>query len=489
MPIRDRTIRNHGEEYVILMDSHNTLGDAMARLRESNYPENDTFLVVPEPDGKYRVILFSELLGILGETWSDEQDQPLSHLEIPPVDRVVPRDTPEGGKSILDWVDTHPGSTLVVIDDQGFVCLFANANRSITVGTEVGGVRDRPTVDEQHVDIAAGDGVAKGIRIGGDIVGRAGPGRSRPQYGEQMRRLDAAMPRESYVGRTTEVRILIALPDSEGLRAHLPDYTEEGDLIEKDDAIGEPVSLSFDKNIPVSVYLRVEAAKRDFEVERPERAIRVYPDRDSIVERVYLTPLRTNKHGSVTVYAYEDPKREISLGSVMLATEVSALEGELLELPQASQQSWRLMSAQGLGVRPILVLGDYVHGNKAVGDQITTGNISDSTGIAVGRGAQAYVEQSISSADLDKLFAPLIAILRDAPPEKRDQASQKAEALKAEVGKGNKADDSRMAKLLDGLAELVPGAVSAVVSVFASPILGGIAGPVTKFVLDEIQRK
>jgi hypothetical protein len=39
------------------------------------------------------------------------------------------------------------------------------------------------------------------------------------------------------------------------------------------------------------------------------------------------------------------------------------------------------------------------------------------------------------------------------------------------------------------LAGLVPGAVSALVSAFASPVIGGLAGPVTKFVLDRIQGK
>ena len=59
--------------------------------------------------------------------------------------------------------------------------------------------------------------------------------------------------------------------------------------------------------------------------------------------------------------------------------------------------------------------------------------------------------------------------------------------LKAEVTKGEKSDDSKVAKLIDKLIDLVPGAISAVVSTFATPILGGIAGPVTKFVLDKLK--
>jgi hypothetical protein len=46
-----------------------------------------------------------------------------------------------------------------------------------------------------------------------------------------------------------------------------------------------------------------------------------------------------------------------------------------------------------------------------------------------------------------------------------------------------------IAKLVDGLVGLVPGATSAVVSAFTTPLLAGIAGPVTGFVLDKLRSK
>jgi hypothetical protein len=66
---------------------------------------------------------------------------------------------------------------------------------------------------------------------------------------------------------------------------------------------------------------------------------------------------------------------------------------------------------------------------------------------------------------------------------------QKAEELKKEVAKGKEANDGVMAKIVDGLVALVPGAVGAVVGMFATPILGGLAGEATKYVLDKIQGK
>jgi hypothetical protein len=56
------------------------------------------------------------------------------------------------------------------------------------------------------------------------------------------------------------------------------------------------------------------------------------------------------------------------------------------------------------------------------------------------------------------------------------------EELKKEAAKGKSATDSVMAKLVDGIVGLVPGA-------FGTPLLAGIAGPATQYVLDKIQGK
>jgi hypothetical protein len=64
-------------------------------------------------------------------------------------------------------------------------------------------------------------------------------------YLEMRRRLEAAMPQECRVDRPTEVRVMVALHDSPGLRATLPDITESGDLINKNDAVHNEVALEF----------------------------------------------------------------------------------------------------------------------------------------------------------------------------------------------------------------------------------------------------
>jgi hypothetical protein len=94
-----------------------------------------------------------------------------------------------------------------------------------------------------------------------------------------------------------------------------------------------------------------------------------------------------------------------------------------------------------------------------------------------------------SGAALEEAFHPLLEAIGAAPAETRPSAEAKVAALKQEAAKGKDADDGVIAKLVDGLVGLVPGAASAVISTFASPILAGIAGPVTSFVINKLRGK
>ncbi|MGH8077553.1 MAG: hypothetical protein ACREPE_09550 [Lysobacter sp.] len=133
-----------------------------------------------------------------------------------------------------------------------------------------------------------------------------------------------------------------------------------------------------------------------------------------------------------------------------------------------------------------------------------TGNINTGTQTRIDTGGGAYVggdvhagrdfvgrdqfAQGISPQDLEPLFAPLLAaVAKEAPADKQAAAVRQVEQLKAEVAKGKQADDNKIGTIVEGLIAMVPGAIGAVVSMFATPILGGIAGPVTKFVLGKLK--
>ena len=112
------------------------------------------------------------------------------------------------------------------------------------------------------------------------------------------------------------------------------------------------------------------------------------------------------------------------------------------------------------------------------------GNVGTVGGDIVGRDK---IIGAPSAAELESALRPLIEAVQAAPVEDQAEVEAKLAALKQEAAKGKHADDGVMAKLVDGLVGLVPSATSAVVSAFATPILGGLIGPVTKFVLDKLR--
>ncbi|MFZ0255515.1 MAG: toll/interleukin-1 receptor domain-containing protein [Gammaproteobacteria bacterium] len=128
--------------------------------------------------------------------------------------------------------------------------------------------------------------------------------------------------------------------------------------------------------------------------------------------------------------------------------------------------------------------GTQTHINTAGGTYVG-GGVDTGGGDFIGRDKLTF---GTSPRDLEPLFAPLLAaVAQHASRDKQAAAVQQVQALKVEVAKGQHADDSKVAKILDGLVAMVPGAVGAVVSLFAAPILRAIAGPVTQFVLDKVK--
>jgi hypothetical protein len=123
-------------------------------------------------------------------------------------------------------------------------------------------------------------------------------------------------------------------------------------------------------------------------------------------------------------------------------------------------------------------------GNQSGGVNIQGGTVNTGGGDIVGRDK---ILNQRTSRELGEALHPLAEAISAAPPEKRSEALAKLEELGKEAGKGEKRDDGVIAKLIEGLLGLVPSAVSTVVSAFSAPILGSIAGPATKSVLDKIK--
>jgi hypothetical protein len=124
-------------------------------------------------------------------------------------------------------------------------------------------------------------------------------------------------------------------------------------------------------------------------------------------------------------------------------------------------------------------------GGVYVGGSVQTGG-----GDFVGRD-KITVQQGIGGDELTRALAPVLQAVQQAHGDDatRAAAQQALAELQQELAAGKNADDSRIAGILDGLANLVPTAISTVVSAFGTPLLAGIAGPVTQFVLAQLRRR
>ena len=121
--------------------------------------------------------------------------------------------------------------------------------------------------------------------------------------------------------------------------------------------------------------------------------------------------------------------------------------------------------------------GVYTRGSG--GGQIVTGDHN----VVAGRDATS----GISAAELERLFAPVMAAIAALPAGQRAEAVIRAQELQQEVARGKDADDGRLARLIDGLVGMVPAAASGLVAAFAGPVLNGLAGPATQAILQSIR--
>jgi hypothetical protein len=125
--------------------------------------------------------------------------------------------------------------------------------------------------------------------------------------------------------------------------------------------------------------------------------------------------------------------------------------------------------------------------NRGGGGGVTISGGTVTAGNIVGR--DQIIGTQVSPVHLEQTFQPIADSIRANAGANETAALQRLDELKSEAAKGKDAKDNVLAKLIEGLVGLVPSAVSAVVSAFGTPLLGGIAGPATKYVLDKIQGK
>jgi hypothetical protein len=140
---------------------------------------------------------------------------------------------------------------------------------------------------------------------------------------------------------------------------------------------------------------------------------------------------------------------------------------------------------------PINVNGDFVGGSKTINqqaggdivgrdkitniqhdDSIKVGPISNSTGIAIGHGAQASVTQGVSGADLATLFAGIYHKIDDRPDDPnvdKEDVKYKVGRIEQEVQKQDSASEPKLQGWLGELASMAPDIFDVTVAALAGP--------------------
>ncbi|MCS6910173.1 MAG: hypothetical protein NZM11_06335 [Anaerolineales bacterium] len=122
--------------------------------------------------------------------------------------------------------------------------------------------------------------------------------------------------------------------------------------------------------------------------------------------------------------------------------------------------------------------GDVVQGDKVTttthtGDHISVGDITGSSGIAIGRGAQATVSSGPSAAELAKAFAEIYKQIEARPPDPnvdKEELKEDVRRIEQEVAKGDAANPSKVERWLKGLAKMAPDIFEVTAAALTGPL-------------------
>jgi hypothetical protein len=128
------------------------------------------------------------------------------------------------------------------------------------------------------------------------------------------------------------------------------------------------------------------------------------------------------------------------------------------------------------------VRGDKVTGDKVGGDKIQVGNISGSSGVAIGRGARATVTQGLSGDEIAKLFDSVYQRIEARPEDPtvdKEELTETVQRIEAEVAKGEAANPTKVERWLRTLAGMADDIFDVTAASLVSPA-AGIAAVIRK---------
>jgi hypothetical protein len=136
--------------------------------------------------------------------------------------------------------------------------------------------------------------------------------------------------------------------------------------------------------------------------------------------------------------------------------------------------------------------GDFIerdkitYGDDVRGDKISIGNMTGNTGVTIGSHARNTTTVTTGGGQIDQHFAALLALAQVAPPAQRAAVLAVLQVIQSEAQQGAQANDQRLARQIEQLATLLPGAAPILTFTFQQPALAPAIGPATQYVLGKL---
>ena len=114
-------------------------------------------------------------------------------------------------------------------------------------------------------------------------------------------------------------------------------------------------------------------------------------------------------------------------------------------------------------------------GDQVDGDKISVGDISNSQGVAVGRGARVEIQSGIRAKELAELFSPIYQKIESRLPDavvEKEEITDRVKRIEKEVASDEKAEPAKVERWLRNLAAMAPDILDVTVAALTSPIAG-----------------
>lgn len=152
-----------------------------------------------------------------------------------------------------------------------------------------------------------------------------------------------------------------------------------------------------------------------------------------------------------------------------------ALDGDQLPPNLRSTTTQKVDSVESGGTVVGTSIGNaqQIGGQRQYGDNITVGDITDTTGVAIGKDNQVTVTQGASAEEIAKAFSILLEKVQVMPESPEKAMVQTAvQGLEAEAERGEEAEEGKVQKWFTFLGNMAPDVWEVAVHTFTNPIMG-----------------